>query len=73
MHAHFVYVLPGWITFRFEGVEGDVTLHPGDSLSQPAGVPHNVIARSDDFEVLELNLPSAYGTFDLEPVRDTGR
>lgn len=73
MHAHFVYVLRGWITFRFEGVEGDVTLHAGDSLSQPAGVPHNVVARSDDFEVLELNLPAAYGTFDLEPVQDTGR
>jgi mannose-6-phosphate isomerase-like protein (cupin superfamily) len=65
MQAHFIYVLQGWITFRFEGVEGEVTLRAGDSLSQPAGVPHNVIARSDDFEVLELNVPADYGTFDL--------
>jgi uncharacterized cupin superfamily protein len=65
MHAHFVYVLRGWITFRFEGVPEEVTLRAGDALSQPAGVPHNVIARSDDFEVLELNVPAEYGTFDL--------
>jgi uncharacterized cupin superfamily protein len=65
MQAHFIYVLRGWITFRFEGVEGDVTLKAGDALSQPAGVPHNVIARSEDFEVLELNVPAEYGTFDI--------
>ena len=65
MSAHFIYVLKGWITFRFEGVEGEVTLKAGDALSQPAGVPHNVIARSEDFEVLELNVPADYGTFDL--------
>ena len=65
MHAHFIYVLCGWITFRFAGVDDEVTLRAGDSLSQPAGVPHNVLARSDDFEVLELNVPAEYGTFDL--------
>jgi mannose-6-phosphate isomerase-like protein (cupin superfamily) len=65
MHAHFIYVLKGWITFKYEGVEGEVTLGPGDSLSQPAGVPHNVIARSDDFEVIELNVPAEYGTFEV--------
>jgi uncharacterized RmlC-like cupin family protein len=64
MHAHFIYVLRGWIRFRFSGIEDEVTLRAGDSLSQPAGVPHNVIARSDDFEVLELNVPAEYGTFD---------
>ena len=40
-------------------------LRAGEALSQPAGVPHNVIARSDDFEVLELNVPAEYGTFEL--------
>jgi len=65
MHAHFIYVLRGSITFRFEGIDGEVTLKAGDALSQPAGVPHNVIARSDDFEVLELNVPADYGTFEL--------
>jgi len=63
--AHYVYVLRGWLTFRFAGVEGDVTLRAGDGLSQPAGVPHNVIARADDLEVLEINEPAEYGTWDL--------
>jgi len=65
MTAHYVYVLHGWLTFRFAGVEGDVTLHAGDGLSQPAGVPHNVIARADDLEVIEINEPAEYGTWDL--------
>ena len=65
MHAHFIYVLKGWITFRFAGVEGEVTLRAGSALSQPAGVAHNVIARSDDFEVIELNVPAEYGTFEI--------
>lgn len=65
MTAHFVYVLQGWLTFRFAGVEGDVTVRAGEGLSQPAGVPHNVIARSDDLEVLEINVPASYGTWDL--------
>ena len=63
--AHYVYVLRGWLTFRFAGVEGDVTLRAGDGLSQPAGVAHNVIARADDLEVLEINEPAEYGTWDL--------
>jgi len=65
MTAHFVYVLKGWIRFRFAGVEGEVTLEAGCGLSQPAGVAHNVVARSDDLEVLEINVPARYGTFDL--------
>ena len=59
-----IYVLKGWITFRFEGVEGEVTVSAGSALSQPAGVPHNVIARSGDLELLELNMPADYGTFE---------
>ena len=38
MTAHYVYVLRGSLTFRFAGVDGDVTLCEGDGLSQPAGV-----------------------------------
>jgi uncharacterized cupin superfamily protein len=65
MTAHYLFVLRGWVTFRFAGVAGDVTLHAGDGLSQPAGVAHNVISRSDDLEVLEINEPAVYGTWDL--------
>jgi uncharacterized cupin superfamily protein len=74
MSAHFVYVLKGWITFRFADVADAVTVHAGSGLSQPAGVAHNVVARSDDLEVLELNMPATYGTFDLEaPPAGTSR
>lgn len=66
MTAHYVYVLRGSVTFRFAGVEGDVTLRAGDGLSQPAGVPHNVVDRSDDLEVIEINEPAQYGTFELD-------
>ncbi len=63
--AHYVFVLRGSLTFRFAEIAGDVTLRAGDGLSQPAGVPHNVIARSDDLEVLEINEPASYGTWNL--------
>ena len=73
MTAHYVYVLRGTLTFRFAGVEGDVTLSAGDGLSQPAGVPHNVIARSDDLELIEINLPAEYGTMDLGGAKDAAQ
>jgi mannose-6-phosphate isomerase-like protein (cupin superfamily) len=66
MTGHVVYVLKGWISFRFEGVEETVTVKAGGCLSQPGGVPHNVVARSDDLEVIEINLPASFGTFDLD-------
>lgn len=66
MTAHFVYVLRGSLTFRFAGVAGEVVVTAGSGLSQPAGVPHNVVARSDDLEVLEINVPADYGTWDLD-------
>lgn len=65
MTTHFVYVLRGSLTFRFAGVEGDVVVRAGSGLSQPAGVAHNVVARSDDLEVLEINVPAVYGTWEL--------
>jgi mannose-6-phosphate isomerase-like protein (cupin superfamily) len=66
MTGHFVYVLRGWISFRYEGVGETVTVRAGDCLSQPGGVPHNVVDRSDDLELIEINLPASFGTFDLD-------
>ena len=65
MTGHFVFVIRGWITFRYAGREGDVVVHAGGCLSQPGGVPHNVIARSDDLELIEINMPAKFGTWDL--------
>ena len=66
MTGHFVYVLRGWITFRYAGVAEDVTVLSGGCLSQPGGVAHNVVARSDDLELIEINQPARFGTWDLE-------
>ena len=70
MTGHFVIILKGWITFRFAGHAGDVTVREGACLSQPAGVAHNVVARSDDLELIEINLPAEYGTMDLGGAKD---
>jgi mannose-6-phosphate isomerase-like protein (cupin superfamily) len=66
MTGHFVYVLRGSITFRFAGKTEDIVVGAGGCLSQPAGVPHNVITRSDDLELIEINMPASYGTWDLD-------
>ena len=72
MTGHFVFVLKGWISFRYEGVEGDVTVRQGGCLSQPAGVPHNVVGRADDLELIEINMPASFGTFDLDAAHEAG-
>jgi mannose-6-phosphate isomerase-like protein (cupin superfamily) len=66
MTGHFVFVIRGWISFRFAGQGGDIVVRQGGCLSQPGGVPHNVIARSDDLELIEINMPASFGTWDLE-------
>jgi len=73
MTGHFVVLLKGWSTFRFAGVERDVTVNAGACLSQPAGVAHNVVARSDDLELIEINMPADYSTFDLGGAKDAAQ
>ena len=70
MTGHFVYVLRGSISFRYEGVDGEVVVRAGACLSQPGGVPHNVVGRSDDLELIEINLPAVFGTCDLDRAPD---
>ncbi len=65
MTAHINIVLRGWIRFRYAGVPQDVTVNAGECLSQPAGVAHNVVGRSDDLELIEINMPADYATVDL--------
>ncbi len=65
MTAHFVIVLKGWIKFRYAGIDDEVTVRAGAALSQPGGVPHNVVGRSDDMELIEINVPAQYATVDL--------
>ncbi len=65
MTAHINIVLRGWIRFRYAGVPHDVTVNAGECLSQPAGVAHNVVGRSDDLELIEINMPANFATIDL--------
>lgn len=62
LDVHVVYILKGWLEFRFDGMADKVRVSAGDCLSQPGGVAHNVVGASDDLEVLEINLPADYGT-----------
>lgn len=66
MTGHFVFVIRGWITFHFAGQDADVVVRAGSCLSQPGGVPHNVISRSDDLELIEINMPASFSTWDLD-------
>lgn len=67
MDAHIVYVLRGWLRFRFDGLDEPVTVAAGGALSQPAGVAHNVVGYSDDLELLEITLPAETSSLDLPP------
>ncbi len=73
MTAHFVIVLKGWIKFRYAGIDDEVVVHAGGTLSQPGGVPHNVVGRSDDMELIEINMPAQFATVDLPATTEIGR
>lgn len=72
MTAHFVYVLRGWVEFRFDGITESVTVVAGSCLSQPAGVAHNVIGQSDDLELIEVNMPADYVTLEMPSLSGRG-
>jgi quercetin dioxygenase-like cupin family protein len=65
-------VLKGWVKFRYAGVEDVTTVAAGSSLSQPAGVAHNVVGRSDDLELIEINMPAGYGTWEVDKAAGAG-
>ena len=55
------YVLKGWVTMYYEG-QGEMTFHAGDNCLQPAGIVHNEIQCSADFECLEIYSPAKHDT-----------
>ncbi len=67
MDAHIVYVLKGWIKFRYDGVKEPVVVKAGACLSQPVGVVHNVVGYSDDLELIEINLPAVHASVPAVP------
>ena len=63
MHTTGLYPhLCGWVRFIYEGQEGELTFRAGDCVLQPAGIVHNEIACSDDFEILEVYSPGVHET-----------
>ena len=65
MTGHFVFVLKGWLTFRFAGVGSRSRFGPAAACRNRPGWQHNVVGAADDLEIIEINMPATYGTVDL--------
>ncbi len=70
-HVHlcegqFVYMLDGWVDLEFAGGKV-VRIAEGDSMYIPGGTPHNEVATSDRFELLEVSVPADMGTEPCDP------
>lgn len=59
--CQFIFVLKGWSRVEVEG-RGEFTVRAGDSMTIPRGLKHDVTGFSEDFTVLELNIPADYDT-----------
>ncbi|MCR9220731.1 MAG: cupin domain-containing protein [Alphaproteobacteria bacterium] len=58
-----VYVLRGWVEFEYEG-QGRMRLEPGACVHQPPGIVHELVACSDECELLEITAPADFDTRD---------
>ena len=56
-----VYVLKGWVKFRYDG-HGEVTLKAGTCVHQPPGIRHVEVEHSDDLELIEITMPADFAT-----------
>ena len=70
-HTHlcegqFVYMLTGWIDLEFAGNRVE-RLEAGDSVYIPGNTPHNEIATSDSFELVEISVPADMDTKPCAP------
>lgn len=70
-HADFrlLFVLKGWLTFRYPGKLGTFTLKAGDAIYQGPD-PHIELEHSEDIEVLEVASPADFQTVKCEPAQD---
>ena len=64
--CQFVFVLRGWSRVEVEG-QGEFTIRPGDAMTLPYKLKHDVTGFSADFAVLELNIPADYDTVACDP------
>ena len=58
-------MLSGWIDLSFE--DQTIRIEEGDSLYIPGGIPHNEIATSDTFDLIEISVPADMGTEPCDP------
>ena len=64
--GQFVYMLSGWLNLEF--ASGRVErVEAGDSVYIPGNTPHNEIATSDAFELVEISVPADMGTEPCDP------
>jgi mannose-6-phosphate isomerase-like protein (cupin superfamily) len=68
MHRHmadfqYFYVLKGWQRMLIEG-QGEVMVRANEGWLQPPAIEHQVLAYSDDLEVLCVSLPADFETED---------
>jgi uncharacterized RmlC-like cupin family protein len=63
-----IYVLKGWTKMIYEGQEGVFTFRAGDMYFQPAGIVHDALESSDDFEALEILSPAVHETEEVDSV-----
>ncbi len=61
-----VYILKGWVKFRYEG-QGEVTLNAGACVHQPPGIRHMEVEHSDDLELIEITMPADFATEPVAP------
>jgi mannose-6-phosphate isomerase-like protein (cupin superfamily) len=66
LHSHeldfqMVYVLSGTCRFDY-GPHGVHDLAAGDCVHQPPGIPHDLLSRSADCEILEITSPAEFST-----------
>ena len=54
-------MLSGWVDLEFAGGKV-VRIEAGDSMYIPGGTPHNEIATSEGFELVEVSVPADMGT-----------
>ena len=62
----FVYVLRGWVDLEFAGGK-KARFGAGDSVMIPGGTPHQEIATSEDFQLIEVSVPADMGTEPCDP------
>jgi uncharacterized RmlC-like cupin family protein len=56
-----VYMLNGWVDLEFAGGRVE-RVSAGDSMYIPGDTPHNEIATSNAFELIEISIPADMGT-----------